>query len=92
MPNQHDEPEFETEWDGDDPEGPQDCDLQPDEGDDTPTVPCPSCHEDIPDSADRCPYCGDWVVQTSGEPVRKNPWFLVAALVGLAIVLAWILS
>ena len=73
-------------WDEEDPEGPQACDFG-DEDDETPTVPCPGCHRPIPDFADRCPYCGDWVVQTAGEPSRRNRWFVIVviAVVGFVV-------
>jgi len=93
MPTYPDErDEFESSWDDDDGNAPQARDLEAPGEDETPTVPCPSCGRDIPDFADRCPYCGDWVVQTSGPPARHNLWFvLVASVAILLIVLFWVL-
>jgi hypothetical protein len=91
MPRYEDDEAREAAWDDeelDDPEGPQECDLAADaddEDDETPTVPCPHCRREIPDFADRCPYCGDWVVQRAGDG-RRSLWF-VAALVAAALVL-----
>jgi len=88
-PRYDDDREY-TEWE-DDPEGPQDDDLTDDEDGETPTVPCTHCRRDIPDFADRCPYCGAWVVQSAGA-TRPRPWIyvVVAVLLG-AILLFWVL-
>jgi hypothetical protein len=74
----------EEEWDEEDAELPQDED-----DDETPTVPCPHCHQPVPDFADRCPYCGDWIVQSAGPPGRR-PWFVALVILALLIVLAWV--
>jgi len=88
MPGHFDEPEFDESED--DPEGPQECDLAKDDDDDeTPTVPCPSCRRPIPDFADRCPYCGEWVVQGAGASGSRRPWLIIAALLALAAFVAW---
>jgi hypothetical protein len=87
MPGRFDEPEFD-EWD-DDPEGPQACDLTDDDDDETPTVPCPQCRRPIPDFVDRCPYCGNWVVQSAGTAGSSRPWLVIAALLALAAFVAW---
>ena len=66
-------------------DAPQDCDL--DDDDATPTVPCSQCGEQVPDLADRCPYCGDWIVQSSsgGAPSRRLPAIIVAVAMILAL-------
>lgn len=87
MSQRYDEDEHE-DWEADDDE-PQPEDL--DDEDETPTVPCPSCRRAIPDFADRCPYCGDWVVQSSGAPARRNPWFVVAVIAVVVAFLYWLL-
>ena len=87
MPNCYDEPDH-NEWQ-DDPEGPQACDLTDDDEDETPTVPCPGCQRPIPDFADRCPYCGDWVVQRAGTNGLR-PWLIVVAVVLIVAFLAWV--
>lgn len=80
---------YDERW-GADPEDPQACDLDnEDDEDETPTTPCPACGREIPDFVDRCPYCGDWVVQGSGGGGRKG-WVVVAAILALAAFIAWI--
>jgi hypothetical protein len=91
MSARFDPPEYD-DWE-DDPEAPQERDLvgQDEDDDETPTVPCPSCHAPIPEFADRCPYCGDWVVQ-GGQPPGRAKWFiLVAILLLLAFLLVYAL-
>jgi DNA-directed RNA polymerase subunit RPC12/RpoP len=69
-----------------DPEGPQAGDLTDQEKEETPTVPCPNCGHDVPDFADRCPYCGDWIVQ--GGAARPSPGTLIVAIVAVLLILA----
>ncbi len=79
-----------ADWDADDPNAPQECDLAGEDEDDTPTEACPSCGREVADSAPKCPYCGEWIVAGAG-PRRRDPWFLLIVLLALAIVLAWAL-
>jgi hypothetical protein len=90
MPGRFDQPEpYDEEWDSGDLEAPQQRDLTDEDEDETPTVPCPSCGRPIPDFADRCHHCGDWVVQTAGPPARTRPWFIAAVLIALLSILVW---
>jgi ribosomal protein S27E len=84
MSGRFEPPEEFDDWEAEDPEGPQGRDLDRDEEDETPTVPCPGCGEQIPDFADRCPYCGDWVVQSAGRRARPPLWLIVTVLVLIA--------
>jgi hypothetical protein len=78
-----------ADWDPDDRDAPQERDLARDAADDeTDTVPCPHCGRHVPDFADRCHHCGDWIVQSSGGRER-GLWFLLVVIVVLAIVAAW---
>ena len=85
---QHDASE--EEWDEEDSEAPQEDDLTDDADDETLTVPCPHCRQPVPDFADRCPYCGDWIVQSAGPSGRHRPWFIALVILALLIVLAWV--
>jgi hypothetical protein len=78
-----------TEWEDEDPDAPQECDLTDASDDETPTVPCSNCRRPVPDFADRCPYCGEWIVQSSGAPSRRNLWFVVLIVLAVMIVLTW---
>jgi hypothetical protein len=93
MPAHSDQPdEFEPPWDDEDRDAPQERDLT-DSDDETPTVPCPSCRREIPDCADRCPYCGDWVVQSSGTPARHRLGFVLLVLIAILLILVvWVLG
>lgn len=91
MAGRFEPPDFDDAWDDDDPDGPQACDLDADDDDETPTVPCPNCRRPIPDFADRCPYCGDWIVQASGAPARRSPWVVVVAVLLIVAFLYWII-
>ena len=89
MPGRYDQSDSYDDWDVDDPDGPQECDLAGEDDEDTPTVPCPHCRRPVPDFADRCPYCGDWIVQTSGPPTRRGVWFVVIAVLLALMLLGW---
>lgn len=77
--------------DPDDPDAPQACDLSNDDEDDdeTPTVPCSACRRDVPDFADRCPYCGEWIVQSAGTAARGDWWPVIVLLVLVALLILW---
>jgi hypothetical protein len=87
-PYEHPDPP-EPERDEDDPDAPQARDVSGADEDETPTVPCPHCRREIPDFADRCPYCGDWVVQSSGPPARRSVWFVVLVVIAVLLILAF---
>jgi hypothetical protein len=77
---------FDDEFE-EDPEGPQESDLAGQDDDEMATVPCPCCGEPIPEIADRCPYCGDWVVAggARGRPARGAAFAVVVALAVLVL-------
>ena len=74
------------DWE-DDPDAPQDGDLDA-EDDETPTVACPNCGQSVAEIAERCPHCGDWIVVGAGRP-RTSRWLIAAALLAAAGLLAW---
>lgn len=76
------------DWEELDPEGPQARDLNRDD-DETATVPCPHCRRPVPDFVDRCPYCGDWIVQSSGAPRRNLALIVLVTLALLIILVLW---
>lgn len=73
----------------DDLEAPQEADLRDPDDDETTTLPCPHCGGEVAELADRCPNCGDWIVQ--GQPRRRRPGLLlvVIGLLILVVVLFW---
>lgn len=87
-------PEENDDFDPDDqdadPEGPQACDLQRHDDDDTVTVPCPHCGHDIAELAERCPHCGDWIIPGDARlSTRGLVWAIVALLLVLTL-LYWL--
>jgi uncharacterized paraquat-inducible protein A len=90
MPNHDDRDEMnDLPWEVqealEDPEGPQECDLLATD-DEVDTVPCPNCGAEIPEMADHCPRCSEWVVQGGDRPM-SNRTLLIAAVVFLALLL-----
>jgi len=75
-------------WGPDDSDAPRDIDLIDDDDDETPTVPCPKCRKAIPDFTDRCPYCGNWVVQGAGDR-RRSPWLVLMVVVVIICFVVW---
>ena len=80
------EPDEEA-WD-DDREDPQERDQDAADDNGTPTVPCSGCGRQIPDFADRCPHCGDWVIQGGSARPHKT-WVVVVAAVLLIAFVLW---
>ena len=52
-----------------------------DGGDESETLACPACSEEIYEQADYCPYCGADVVPGMGTPLVGRPWWYVALAV-----------
>lgn len=75
------------EWE-DDADAPQERDLDDEDGDEIPTVPCPNCGQSVAEIAERCPHCGDWIVAGGGRP-QPSRWLIAAALLAAAGLLAW---
>jgi len=75
-----------------DPEGPQVCDLTDEESAETPTLPCPRCGEDVAELADRCPYCGEWIIPGGEQRAARRGWvFMIVAGLLVAALLYWLL-
>ena len=74
-----------------DPDGPQACDLTG-QDDETETVACPSCGESVPEFADRCHHCGDWIIPQGQKSVSNHNLLFVAVVFLLVLVLLyWLL-
>jgi predicted nucleic acid-binding Zn ribbon protein len=63
-----------------------------DADDESDTVPCRSCGEDIYEDAVRCPHCGNYLSDEDAPPRRHPWWIVIGALAVLAIVAAWVLA
>lgn len=56
-----------------------------DEGDEvSELVRCPSCHEEIFEDAEQCPYCGDYVVHSTSALAGRPFWFCALGMLGVA--------
>ena len=66
-----------------------DVDLEEEEDPLNDLVSCPQCGAEIYEDTPQCPFCGDYVVQTSsGWSGRPSWWILLGLLGALATVLA----
>ena len=77
-----------TDWDSEDE---WEDDEWPEDDDEIETVPCPACGKEVYEEAERCPYCGDYIVHSSSGYVWKNRpvWWIVLGVFGiLAVILA----
>jgi hypothetical protein len=91
MPARYDESECESQWDADDPDGPQESDRDDAEDQESETVPCPHCHRPVYEDADRCPHCGQYVLP--GHAGGRRGWWPIAAVAATAVLLAaWLLG
>jgi hypothetical protein len=74
---------------------PPDEDFRDDEwagggGDDLRT--CPSCRREIHAEAERCPLCGDYVVDAESPRRRMPLWMIVGAVLAFVVLAAWALK
>jgi hypothetical protein len=67
---------------------PEDIDW-PEEEDKDPTVPCPYCHREILEEAERCPYCESYISREDAPAARKPWWIVVGVIVCLYVVYRW---
>ncbi len=84
-------------WQDDSNDNPQEIDLE--HGDEPDFDDCPNCGESIPESASRCPHCGqwtscpsrgEWLSGDSTTASRSRGWFwpvMVAILIAIILVL-----
>jgi hypothetical protein len=83
------DPEDAEEFD-EDPEGPQECDLADDEedGEDIYGVEaCPRCGKDVSELAERCPHCGEWIVQGPAKISARSAAFVVLGIFLVVLIL-----
>lgn len=59
--------------------------------DDVDLVACPQCGADVYEEAERCPYCGSYIVRSSSLWQNKPWWWVALGLVGIMAVI-WLLS
>ena len=62
--------------------GPDESDRNDEEAE----VPCPYCKREIPEEAQRCPYCGCYLT-VEDAPRQPKPWWWVAAVILLVLLL-----
>lgn len=56
----------------------------PDDDDgETLTIVCPSCKADIYEDAEQCPYCGEYVLRSSGVWDGRPVWWIILGGVGI---------
>jgi predicted nucleic acid-binding Zn ribbon protein len=63
-----------------------------DEDGDDETVPCGYCGEMIYEDSLRCPHCGNYLSEEEMPSRAKPLWIVLAAILCLLVVLAWIFS
>jgi hypothetical protein len=81
--------------DSDDPEDddpgivydPEDLDWPDDE--EEPTIPCPYCHREVLEDAERCPYCEGYLSKEDAPSARKPWWIVVGVIACLYVVYRW---
>jgi len=65
-------------------------DYEDSEADETETICCPNCQEEIYEEAAQCPYCGSYVLEEQFP--SKPPWVILTAILLLVLMACyWIL-
>ena len=86
---EYEEPDDFSDGDEFDDGYPQDDEFPDDEFSDDDAaelLPCPECGEAIYEEAERCPYCGAYVVFSTGAWSGRPLWWVVLGLLGAAAV------
>ena len=73
-------------------EFPDEADLAEDDEDEVVTLTrCGRCGGPIYEEAQKCPYCGEWIVQPGQQWRRSRKWYVRAGLyLAKAILINWI--
>lgn len=81
------------DWDEDEesddqlhPEGPDASEMN----DEPAQVLCPYCRREISEDADRCPFCGSYVL-VNDPPTHREWWWIAALILLVLLILAYFL-
>src|SRR5690348_11913274 len=75
----------EPDWDDDDD---VDGDLNVEDDEEEPTIPCPYCRREIHEDSQRCPYCEHYI-SSEDAPVRRPWWLVLGVGACLYVVYRW---
>lgn len=69
------------DWDDDDCDCNDECGSDCECGDeDSPTIPCPYCGQEIYEDAPQCSHCGQYISDEDAPP-RRQPWWIILGVV-----------
>jgi len=51
--------------------------------DDLDTEPCPNCGREVYEEAERCPYCGEYIIRSSNPLAGRPTWWIILGILGL---------
>ena len=57
---------------------------------DEPTIPCPGCRREIHEESQRCPYCGQYILEEDVSAGRKPWWIILGVLLALLVIWSWL--
>jgi len=80
----------EDDWDESGEVG--DDSFDQDTDDDTATIPCPYCGNEVHEDSPRCPSCENYLSleEVLPKPTQKPWWVLLGAGLGLLVFLRWL--
>ena len=76
----------------DDHEQDWDDDADFDDDSDEPTVPCPSCGQEILEDSPYCPHCQRYVSAEDQAGPRRPLWVIVTAVICLGTAIWWVFT
>lgn len=54
------------------------------------TIPCPYCHREVHEDAQRCPYCERYISAEDAPAAAKPWWIIIGVALCLVVVYFWI--
>jgi ferredoxin-thioredoxin reductase catalytic subunit len=58
--------------------------------DESETIPCPHCRQQIHEDSQRCPYCEKYLSDEDAPANRKPWWIVIGALACMYAIYRWI--
>lgn len=65
---------------------------EPDDDDDSETIPCPECGAEVYEFSPHCPTCGNYITHSTNPWQGRSWWWIVLGLLGTIATIAWLIG